>query len=129
MRAACERGYLNAMAAATYLTTKGLPFRTAHERIGAAVRLGLETGRELGDLSLPELQTIEPLFAQDFYSAITLEATLDCHDVVGGTARTRVQAALVDGEQRLQALMDRHGSFVLHAAEAQQDEELSHAGT
>ena len=34
MRAACEQGYLNAMAAATYLVHKGVPFRTAHEKIG-----------------------------------------------------------------------------------------------
>ncbi len=129
MQAACERGYLNAMAAATYLTGKGLPFRTAHERIGAAVRLGLETERELGELSLHELQTIEPLFAQDFYSAVTLEATLDCHDVPGGTARTRVQAALLDAEQRLQVLLERHGCFVLNAEEAAQQEEPAHAGT
>ena len=29
-------------------------------------------------------------FAEDFFAAITLEATLDCHDVMGGTARQRV---------------------------------------
>ena len=47
MKTAAETGYLNAMAAATYLTHKGVPFRKAHEKIGNAVRLGLETGREL----------------------------------------------------------------------------------
>ncbi len=128
MQAACERGYLNAMAAATYLTGRGLPFRTAHERIGAAVRLGLEGGRELGELSLPELQAIDPLFAEDFYAAITLEATLDCHDVVGGTGRARVREALVDARQRVQALIDRYGSVDLEEAEAEQ-EEPAHAGT
>ena len=127
MQAACERGYLNAMAAATYLTGKGLPFRTAHERIGAAVRLGLETGRELGDLSLRELQMIEPLFAEDFYAAITLEATLDCHDVVGGTARHRVHQAVDATAAKVQALIDRHGDVSF--AEAQPAEEPVHAGT
>src|SRR5208282_6326047 len=38
MRVASELGYLNAMAAATYLVHKGVPFRTAHEKIGNAVR-------------------------------------------------------------------------------------------
>jgi len=42
MRTACETGYLNAMAAATYLVHKGVPFRKAHEKIGLAVRYGLE---------------------------------------------------------------------------------------
>ena len=52
MRTACEQGYLNAMAAATYLAHKGVPFRTAHEKIGQAVRHGLEKGLELNGLSL-----------------------------------------------------------------------------
>ena len=127
MRAACESGYLNAMAAATYLTTKGLPFRTAHERIGAAVRLGMETGRELGELSLTELQNIEPLFGEDVYAAITLEATLDCHDVMGGTARARVGAAVRDAEERVQALVARHGRVELDAPGER--EEAGHAST
>jgi argininosuccinate lyase len=99
MKAAAETGYLNAMAAATYLSNKGVPFRKAHEHIGNAVRLGLETSRELNALTLPELQAICPEFGPDFFDAITLEATLDCHDVIGGTARTRVAAALADARQ------------------------------
>jgi argininosuccinate lyase len=101
MRAACESGYLNAMAAATYLVHKGVPFRKAHEKIGHAVRLGLESGRELGDLSLEELKQFGPEFEQDFFAAVTLEATLDCHDVIGGTARQRVREALAEAAQRV----------------------------
>lgn len=98
---AATTGYLNAMAAATYLSNKGVPFRKAHEHVGNAVRLGLETGRELDALNLPELQAICPDFAADFFAAITLEATLDCHDVPGGTARTRVGEALASARNRL----------------------------
>jgi argininosuccinate lyase len=101
MRTAATTGYLNAMAAATYLSNKGVPFRKAHEIIGNAVRLGLESGRELNDLSLEELRTLSDAFAEDFFAAITLEVTLDCHDVVGGTARARVAAALSAASQRL----------------------------
>ncbi len=125
MRAACEHGYLNAMAAATYLTSKGLPFRTAHERVGTAVRLGLETGRELHELSLEELQGIEPLFDEDFYAAATLEATLDCHDVLGGTARHRVRASLAEAEERVEALTAKYGKVSLDAVE----QEPAHADT
>jgi argininosuccinate lyase len=104
MKTAAETGYLNAMAAATYLSNKGVPFRKAHEHIGNAVRLGLETNRELQHLTLNELRPICSEFGEDFYAAITLEATLDCHDVIGGTARTRVAAALADARQRIIAL-------------------------
>src|SRR6202011_3078379 len=86
MKTAAETGYLNAMAAATYLSNKGVPFRKAHEIIGNAVRFGLETERELGQLTLEELRAFGEEFGEDFFDAITLEATLDCHDVIGGTA-------------------------------------------
>jgi len=101
MLAASESGYLNAMAAATYLTHKGVPFRKAHEKIGNAVRFGLETGRELGQLTLEELRGFGEEFGEDFFDAITLEATLDCHDVIGGTARNRVRVALEDAKRRI----------------------------
>ena len=94
MREAAQTGYLNAMAGATYLVHKGVPFRTAHEKIGNAVRYALEKGVELGELSLEELRQFGSEFGEDFYAAVTLEATLDCHDVIGGTATARVKAAL-----------------------------------
>jgi len=101
MKTAATTGYLNAMAAATYLSNKGVPFRKAHEVVGHAVRLGLESGRELDAISLAELQTLSPAFGEDFFAAISLEATLDCHDVIGGTARVRVGAVLVEARARL----------------------------
>ncbi len=101
MKSAAATGYLNAMAAATYLSNKGVPFRKAHEIVGNAVRLGLESGCELDGLPLAELQQLSEVFAEDFYAAISLESTLDCHDVIGGTARTRVRAALAEACKRL----------------------------
>ncbi len=94
MREAAQSGYLNAMAAATYLTGKGVPFRTAHEKVGNSVRYALEKGVELGELTLEELRQFGEEFGEDFYAAVALDATLDCHDVMGGTARARVREAL-----------------------------------
>jgi len=101
MKTAATTGYLNAMAAATYLSNKGVPFRKAHEIIGNSVRHGLETNRELNDIPLDELRQFSEVFGDDFYNAITLEATLDCHDVVGGTSRPRVAEALASARARL----------------------------
>jgi argininosuccinate lyase len=95
---AASHGFLNAMAAATYLVHKGVAFRTAHEIIGNAVRHCLGKGCELNGLTLEELREFSPAFEQDFFAAITLEATLDCHDVIGGTARSRVREALTLAE-------------------------------
>jgi argininosuccinate lyase len=120
MREAAENGYLNAMAAATYLVHKGVPFRKAHEKIGNAVRLGLEKGVELNGLSLDELKLFGDEFEPDFFEAITLDATLDCHDVIGGTARARVKMALDEARQQLAQLVP--------AAIAVLSEEAVHAG-
>ena len=108
MRAAAQSGYLNAMAAATYLVHKGVPFRTAHEKIGNAVRYALEKGVELNALSLDELRQFGEEFGEefgdDFFPAVALEATIDCHDVLGGTARHRVSHALDKATERIATL-------------------------
>jgi argininosuccinate lyase len=104
MNEAAQSGYLNAMAAATYLVHKGVPFRTAHEKIGNAVRFAIEKGVELNALSLDELRQFGEDFEEDFFAAITLVATLDCHDVIGGTARHRVRTKLTAMRERLASL-------------------------
>jgi argininosuccinate lyase len=104
MNEAAQSGYLNAMAAATYLVHKGVPFRTAHEKIGNAVRYAIEKGVELGTLSLDELRQFGEEFEEDFFATVTLTATLDCHNVTGGTARERVREALAAVADRIAAL-------------------------
>ncbi len=115
MREAAQSGYLNAMAAATYLVHKGVPFRTAHEKIGNAVRFALEKGVELGDLSLADLRQFGDEFGEDFYVAVTLDATLDCHDVIGGTAPARVSHALQTATERIAALRNSPLGEAVHA--------------
>jgi argininosuccinate lyase len=112
-----QSGYLNAMAAATYLVHKGVPFRTAHEKIGNAVRFAIEKGVELNALTLGELRQFGEEFEEDFFAAITLEATLDCHDVIGGTARERVRKDLTSLRKRLATL-----------PQFKEHQEVAHAG-
>jgi argininosuccinate lyase len=101
MEKAATSGFLNAMAAATYLSHRGVPFRRAHHIIGEAVRLALDKGCELDGLPLEDLRQLSPAFAEDFYASITLAATVDCHDVIGGTARARVHEAVASAKARL----------------------------
>jgi argininosuccinate lyase len=101
MEKAATSGFLNAMAAATYLSHRGVPFRRAHHIIGEAVRLALDKGCELDGLPLEDLRQLSPAFAEDFYASITLAATVDCHDVIGGTARARVHEAAASAKARL----------------------------
>jgi argininosuccinate lyase len=102
MNTAAQTGYLNAMAAATYLSNKGVPFRKAHEIIGNAVRLGLDKQLELNAIPLADLQKLSEHFAEDFFAAISLQSTLDCHNVLGGTATARVAEALTAAKSRIE---------------------------
>ena len=115
MRSAATTGYLNAMAAATYLVHKGVPFRKAHEKIGQAVRFAIEKGVELNGLTLEELRQYGEEFGEDFYTAISLEATLDCHDVEGGTARQRVKEAIENARHRIAAFQQPASREAAHA--------------
>jgi argininosuccinate lyase len=112
MAKAATSGYMNAMAAATYLVGKGVPFRRAHEIIGRAVRLGMEQSLELHQMALADLRAISDAFGEDFYANVTLEAVLDCHDVTGGTARKKVAQALAAMEQKLKQLQNSEAADV-----------------
>jgi argininosuccinate lyase len=115
MNEAAQTGYLNAMAAATYLVHKGVPFRTAHEKIGNAVRYALEKSVELNALTLDELHQFGAEFDEDFFAAVTLNATLDCHDVIGGTARNRVREAFKNTTERIASLKQTLHREAVHA--------------
>jgi argininosuccinate lyase len=101
MQEAAQTGFMNAWAAATYLVRRGVPFRLAHEQVGKAVQLCLEKHCQLADLSIEELQKLNPAFEADFYACLTLTAVLAIHDVPGGTAPSRVRQAIADAKQML----------------------------
>ena len=106
MQQAAQSGFMNAWAAATYLVKRGVPSRLAHERIGKAVQLCLERNCELQDLSLQDLQSLSPAFAEDFQQSLTLTAVLAVHDVPGGTAPGRVRQAIGAARKKIESLRE-----------------------
>jgi argininosuccinate lyase len=101
--AAATGNYSLATDYADFLTRKGLPFRDAHEAVGKLVRYAEEHEKDLADLSLDELRKFSPLFDEDA-RAIDVTASLRSRDVPGGTAPTRVKAALQAARERLDVL-------------------------
>ena len=101
MQRSATRGFMNAMAAAAYLVRKGVPFRHAHELVGKAVRLCLERGCELEQLSPQDFSLCGIKADQQFYDALTLANVLAIHDVEGGTAPARVREALRTAKEKL----------------------------
>jgi argininosuccinate lyase len=112
MHAAASSGFMNAMAAAHYLVGRGVPFRHAHEQIGRAVQWCLENHCQLEDMPLDDLHRFAPEADQGFYSHLTLDAVLACHNVEGGTAPSRVRQALAEARERLAGL---RGELHAHA--------------
>ncbi|MBU3735824.1 MAG: argininosuccinate lyase [Methylobacterium sp.] len=94
MRQAASEGFSTATDLADYLVKKGLPFRDAHEAVARAVRLAVDKGCDLADLSLVELQGFSPLIARDVFAVLTLEGSLASRNHIGGTAPARVRQAI-----------------------------------
>jgi len=101
MEQAASTGYINATDLADYLVRQGLPFREAHHCVGQAVRLGLDQGKELHELSLSELQSCSSLVKEDVFDHLAARETVNRRSGPGGTARSAVLAAIQAAEQRL----------------------------
>jgi argininosuccinate lyase len=102
MRAATRAGFTTATDFADYLVRLGVPFRDAHAVVGAAVRAALARDLELSELSLAELQKLEPRIDAEVYAALDIDQALAARDHRGGTAPARVRAACVAARIRLQ---------------------------
>jgi len=103
MRRAALQGYATATDLADYLVRRGLPFRDAHEVVGKAVRLGIDTGRDLAELALDELKGLSALIDDDVFQVLTLEGSLRAHDHLGATAPNQVRRAIAAARVRLRA--------------------------
>lgn len=87
-------GFSTATDLADYLVRKGMPFRNAHEVVGNAVRLGVESERDLSEMTLAELQQFSDLIDEDVFEYLTLEGSVAARNHYGGTAPKQVLAAI-----------------------------------
>jgi argininosuccinate lyase len=101
MQKAASVGFMNALAGAAFLVRNGVPFRTAHEKIGKAVQLCVQKGCELEQLSGEEFASCGITADAQFYDALQLQQVLAIHDVPGGTAPSQVRAALKQVKETL----------------------------
>ena len=96
MARSAVQGFTNATDAADYLVTKGVPFRDAHGITGRLVLHCIEKGCAIGDLTIEELQSFSPQFAEDVFEAVSLETCVEkrlTHGAPGTEAMERVIAA------------------------------------
>ena len=101
MREAARRGFSTATDLADYLVRKGLPFRDCHEIVGHAVKYGVDSGKDLAEMSLEELRRFSDQIGQDVFEVLTLEGSVNARDHIGGTAPAQVRAAVQRGRELL----------------------------
>jgi argininosuccinate lyase len=92
MRAAAGAGFSTATDLADWLVREvGLPFREAHHVTGRAVALAESKGCDLSDLSLEELQAINPAVTDSVFNVLSVDASVASRQSFGGTAPSEVR--------------------------------------
>ncbi|MDH5360934.1 MAG: argininosuccinate lyase [Gammaproteobacteria bacterium] len=94
MYEAAFRGFSTATDLADYLVRNGVAFRDAHEVVGKAVRLGVESKRDLSEMKLEELQAFSDAIKGDVFEVLTLEGSVAARNHLGGTAPEQVKLAV-----------------------------------
>jgi argininosuccinate lyase len=89
-------GLLLATDVADYLVERGMPFRQAHEVVGAMVRQLLVDGRDIEALSVSEWQAFSPLFAEDVKTRVTAAASVRARRTPQSTHPDAVHAHLTE---------------------------------
>jgi argininosuccinate lyase len=102
MRAAAAKGFSTATDLADWLVRElKMPFRDAHHVTGALVAKAEGKGCDLPELSLEEMQSVEPRLTNDVFSVLTVEASAMSRQSYGGTSPLRVAEQVAQWEQRL----------------------------
>ncbi|OCB26299.1 argininosuccinate lyase [Mycobacterium malmoense] len=103
MAALAPAGYTLATDIAEWLVRRGVPFRSAHEAAGAAVRAAEGRAVGLDELTDDELAAISPELTPEVREVLTIEGSVSSRDGRGGTAPARVaeqlEAVLADCEE------------------------------
>ncbi|MCK8645658.1 argininosuccinate lyase [Mycobacterium colombiense] len=90
MAALAPAGYTLATDIAEWLVRQGVPFRSAHEAAGAAVRAAEQRAVGLDELTDDELAAISPDLTPQVREVLTIEGSVASRDARGGTAPARV---------------------------------------
>jgi len=65
------------------------------------VKYGVQTGKDLAEMSLDELRQFSDQITDDVFAVLTLEGSVNARDHIGGTAPNQVRAAVARGKSLL----------------------------
>jgi hypothetical protein len=100
MKATASAGFTTATDLADWLVrVLGMPFREAHHATGRIVRAE-EKGCDIADLSLADMQAIEPRIDKSVFKVLGVENSVASRTSFGGTAPANVKKAVVAARRR-----------------------------
>jgi len=104
LKAAAGSGFSTATDLADWLVRAlGLPFRQAHHATGRIVALAAESGLDLEQLTLEQLQSVEPAIKPEIFDVLSVEKSVQSRVSYGGTAPSNVRQQVASWAKRLAA--------------------------
>ncbi len=94
MRAMASDPALMATDVAEKLVELGVPFRTAHHRVGSLVKYCREQNKQLNEVTLEEMQITIPEATEEFLALFDPEVSVGKREIVGGTGYKAVAKQL-----------------------------------
>ena len=94
MRESAALGFTNATDAADYLVNHGVPFRDAHGIVGKIVLYCIEKNIAIDEMSLDEFKSISPVFEEDIYEAISMEACVNKRLTIGAPGKEAMEQVI-----------------------------------
>lgn len=83
------------------LVKLGVPFRTAHHRVGAFVKYCKENNKQLNECTLAEMQITIPEANSDFLTLFDAKSSVGKREVVGGTGFNEVKKQIAFWQKQL----------------------------
>jgi len=105
MAEASKIGHLTATDLADYLVKKlGIPFREAHHITGRCVALGEEKGKDICELSVEELKTVDDRLDEGAKGVLDLRVSMNSRDSYGGTSTKQTKLQIEKLEKWLEGV-------------------------
>lgn len=102
IEARLEEGFLDATTMMEYMISQGVPQRSAHGLVGQLVRLALDRGVALAELSLEEFQAIDTRLDKGVYGVLGAKQAVSAFVSYGSTSPKQVAIQLAAWKTRLE---------------------------
>jgi argininosuccinate lyase len=103
VRIALRKGFLMATDLAEYLVQRGVPFRSAHSKVGRLVAFCLERNKVMEELSVDELRAVIPECDADAVRVLHPPQVLEARTHKGSTGLSSIQEQLTHWRKWLSA--------------------------